>query len=296
MDWRPNVLVLGPGGTKGYLELGALKHLEDIKFIDDVDTVVGCSVGSIIGLLLVAGLSVDDIINISEERDFMPDIFDFKSISSLSQIIEKSGIMSNSKIKESLSQIMINRYGKIPTLGELFSNTGIDFTVISYNLTQHRSENFSHTTHPNVSCVEATLLSSNVPLLFHMATYNNQIYIDGAMGNPYPVDLYDGVKKVNAKNNDDVNDILGLYIMHDVNYYNEKSIFTYINSIIDAPVDELRKKTIESVSSRCKHLELKYPSNTIGLSNVSKQCKKEMIQLGYNAAKNFVAKNIKSNI
>ena len=44
----PKVLILPPGGVQGFLTLGSLKFLVDVGYLDEVDTIIGCSIGSII--------------------------------------------------------------------------------------------------------------------------------------------------------------------------------------------------------------------------------------------------------
>ena len=41
-DWKPSVLVLGPGGIKGHLELGALLILEKEGYLSNIHQFVEC--------------------------------------------------------------------------------------------------------------------------------------------------------------------------------------------------------------------------------------------------------------
>lgn len=57
---RPTVgLVLGGGGARGFVQVGALKAFEEMGI--DFDLVTGTSVGSIVGALYAAGLKADEI-------------------------------------------------------------------------------------------------------------------------------------------------------------------------------------------------------------------------------------------
>ncbi len=65
---RPAVgLVLGGGGARGFIEIGALKAFKEknIKF----DICVGTSVGSLVGALYSAGIDPDDMIKAGEALD-----------------------------------------------------------------------------------------------------------------------------------------------------------------------------------------------------------------------------------
>ncbi|MDE7164735.1 MAG: patatin-like phospholipase family protein [Clostridiales bacterium] len=60
-------LVLGGGGARGFVQVGALKAFKERNI--DFDICVGTSVGSIIGALYCAGVAPDDIIKISDTLD-----------------------------------------------------------------------------------------------------------------------------------------------------------------------------------------------------------------------------------
>lgn len=66
---RPTVgLVLGGGGARGFVQVGALKAFKERNI--DFDICVGTSVGSIIGALYCAGLSHEEITRAAEDLEF----------------------------------------------------------------------------------------------------------------------------------------------------------------------------------------------------------------------------------
>ncbi len=60
-------LVLGGGGARGFVQVGALKAFKERGI--DFDLVVGTSVGSIVGALYAAGVGPDTIIDVAETLD-----------------------------------------------------------------------------------------------------------------------------------------------------------------------------------------------------------------------------------
>ena len=60
-------LVLGGGGARGFVQVGALKAFFEHGI--DFDPVVGTSVGSIVGALYCAGVDADEIIYVAETLD-----------------------------------------------------------------------------------------------------------------------------------------------------------------------------------------------------------------------------------
>src|SRR6056297_3123288 len=90
-SWTPELIVLGPGGVKGFLELGSLLVLEKWGWLDNVHTFVGVSVGAIISLLLICGYKVSEII--AEAAD--ANIFQDMSTVRFSDIKGNVGLVSN---------------------------------------------------------------------------------------------------------------------------------------------------------------------------------------------------------
>src|SRR6056297_432346 len=106
MHINPEVLVLGPGGVKGFLQLGALYRLEQDKMLDNIQIYCGVSVGAIISLMMVCGYTISEIIMDAVDMDLFED---FSNIS-ISKIPKKIGIMSNKAIKKKLEEKIIQKF------------------------------------------------------------------------------------------------------------------------------------------------------------------------------------------
>ncbi len=274
-SWRPTVLVLGPGGTKGFLELGALLIFEKERFLTSIRNYVGVSVGAIISVLLVAGYSVTEIITDAMDVNLFQDI----SSINLNEIKDNVGLLSNRAVKEKLVTLLENKFGFVPTLHQFYMATGLTLTCVSLNLDDERTEYISWETEPTISAVDAVLLSMNIPLLFYQLRYKGNLYIDGAFGNPYPVDEYDDGKT----------NILGICITElKENSSVDLTKVRYIYKILVSAITQNRKRIRSSTSERCKHLELTSPTlDGIGLL-VDIQMKSRMVFIGYNEAIKFI--------
>ena len=272
-DFLPNTLVLGPGGLKGFLELGAIKFFEHIGFIDNVNTIVGVSVGSIIGLLLICGYTVDEIV---KEAIGVELLQDFSSLD-IKKIQEKLGLFDNEVFRKLLQKLVRIKYGMIPTMKQLYDATGIRFAVIAYNSSKEQTYIITAKSDPNLECTEATMLSSNIPFLLYQLKYKDDVFIDGAFGNPYPIDLYDSFPESLT---------LGIYIEGagvDPSNHGD-NLFPYVNRVIHSSLNELRKKIIATSSNRCFHVELKtLPSKSD--FQFSKEERIKMVNHGYMTAK-----------
>lgn len=274
MQFEPEVLVVGPGGMKIFLELGALLELERNLIIKNINKYVGCSIGSLVCLLIISGYSPLEIINDIFNEDifcYIIDKFNFE------KIYESTGLIDPTNISNKLGQKIREKLGIIPTLQQLYLMTGKPFYSVAYNLTKSRTEVFSYDNTPECLCVNAVLYSMNIPGIFYQMKYKNDIYVDGALGNPYPVDILDDGKT----------QILGISLDSETSL-EAKTGIEYIYKIIQTPMVEMKKRIMSECSSLCKHLEIKSSFfDTLGVS-LNKDKKIEMIKEGIKQTKEFL--------
>lgn len=275
--WCPTTLILGPGGLKGYVELGALFILEREGLLATIHRFVGVSVGAIIALLLAAGYSPQKIYENAIEIDL------FKDFSSITpQDIQRgAGLISNHQVNELLRRLLIARFGFVPTLKQLYLATGMEFEAVAVSLAGETNVIYlSHQTDPELLAVDAALLSSNIPIVFHRAYHRGAVIIDGALGNPYPVDVYD----------DGQTDILGIYVTsYSSTDASPASMLMDLLKAVHATMLQLKKRTEGRASPRVKHLNLHSPVDLTGLITLPIEDKARMLVGGYEGAKRFIA-------
>ncbi len=100
--------------------------------------------------------------------------------------------------------------------------------------------------------------------------YGN-VYIDGAFGNPYPVNIAD----------DGDTDILGIYITPESEPPDLDNPSIHLSSVVNAPLAEFRNLIIERSSSRCRHFGLASDVTDITGMSVSTDARVNMYQQGY---------------
>jgi predicted acylesterase/phospholipase RssA len=293
--WYPRVLVIGPGGIKGLKILGFLSPLEDAGLLEYVDTYCGVSVGAVISLLLICGYSVREIVGEAVNLDMFRDIGSLD----INAIIDNKGFISNEHFRSILTQLIINKFGNVPTLYGLYMMTGKSYIAVTFNVTDEVCVMMNPFTHPNLSCVDATLFSMNIPFVFYQLIYKGKTYVDGLLGNPYPINYFD----------DGNTKILGIYVKT-VNSIPDKTkgvIIEKINQetkdrhlgclpfgeyslkIIYSLIDNIRNIGIQQSSDMCKHVCLETKSlNTVGYG-VSLDDKAVMLVEGFNQGKKFIS-------
>jgi len=301
--WMPRVLVIGPGGFKGLKALGFLSPIEDDGLLKYVDTYCGVSVGAIISLLIVAGYEIREIVGEAATLDLFKDMENL----TIKSMMDNRGFMSNEPIRKKLTQLLLNKFGVVPTLRGLYLQTGKSYIAVTLNATDDKCEIMSPFTHPNISCIDATMFSMNIPFVFYQLIYQGKTYVDGALANPYPIDYFDdgntnilGIYMKTSHNNDKQSDVFSIpssqnkIIINRIEDNNSIPIGTYLFKIIHSLMNQRRNHIIEQASSRCRHVCLETYNLDIMGYGITKEEKAQMLVDGFNEGKKFLTQLNKS--
>lgn len=294
-DYKPKVLVIGPGGIKGLKTLGFLSPLEDYGMLDDVDVFCGVSIGAVICLLLLIGYKVREIVGGAITFDIFKDFDDIKNFN-LQDMIQNRGLISNEPARKHLSNLVIDKLGIIPNLRNLYLMTGKSFVTTTLNATDNKCQVLDMNNNPDLSCIEAVLFSTNIPFIFYQIIYQSKIYVDGALANPYPVDYFDNEET----------DILGIYMTtKEINKnpiikeisdnFQISDLSGYFNKIFDALITQRRNDIIQKSSKFCKHVRLECVNADLTGKNLTITDKSLMLVEGYNEGKKFIS-DVTNNI
>lgn len=168
-----DTLVIGGGGFKGCLFLGAMHYLEELGMMKHVTTFCGTSVGSVISLLCILGYSA------KEQMEKLPinKVYEFqKEPPYVINIVQ-------SALKSFLDETV--------TFEQLFKQTGKFFFVVAFDMTVAESKVFSVITTPNESVIKAVIFSSALPSLDMPVDSDGHRFIDGGVTNNLPIDIAD---------------------------------------------------------------------------------------------------------
>lgn len=286
--WRPDALLLGPGGIRGFVELGALLCLESVGFLSEVSEIMGISIGAFIGLLWLCDYKAIDIIQECIYLSLLngnTSLLDTNIVSEVSRIVEESwGIFGNQKLEDHLNRLVSRRWGTIPTLLELYKSTNKKLTCVSVNFDTGQVEDLNYINNPDLSCVKAALMSGSIPGILEKLNYNNCTYIDGALRDPYPINRFPKERRV-----------LGIYVSSEqfpaTVRPGEPRLVAMLRFALQAyssPVNELHKRSMLAASPSCRHLVLPQVTvDTTGIT-VSYETKISMIGAGYHSTKQFL--------
>lgn len=183
ITYPPTTLVLSSGGVKGLFQLGCLHHLHLNNHLARITRYIGTSIGSVINLLLLVGYTPIEILG------FMccNKLEITTRSNSLQDFTQDFGFKSPDIFFDSLEVLIQDKIGYNPSLLELWELKSCDFVCCTYNLTCNTTEYLNHVNYPNLSCIDAVKMSSNIPILFPKIIYNNCFYIDGAIFDSFAI-------------------------------------------------------------------------------------------------------------
>ena len=181
-------LCISGGGIKGFQILGALCHVNKLYKLKNIDNFIGTSIGSIICYLIIIGYEPFEILKKVIDYDklnqigLIPDVIKFTN---------EGGSFSYNLINELLEKLTIEKIGKYHTLKSLYEHFGKKLTIVTYNLTLKKTEFLSYENNPNLPCLVALRMSSNIPFIFPPFYYEKNIYIDGGIVQNLPIEQLD---------------------------------------------------------------------------------------------------------
>lgn len=192
MKDKYNELIIGSGGLSGLSYLGSLEILDEYYPIKNFKYLTGCSAGACICALINIGYNVKEMKDIVLNLHFS-DFFEFK----LSNMINNGGFVDTTNLKNLFKSMFLtkNISGNI-TFIELYNLTNIYLTFNSVNQTMNNTEYFNYVNTPNMIVIDAVLMSMNIPLVCVPIKYNNNIYYDGALLDPYPYNYHKDTRKL----------------------------------------------------------------------------------------------------
>jgi hypothetical protein len=306
-----DTMILSGGGTKGLCSLGVLQYLQDSKRIDcsSVKRLVGTSIGAIICYFLAIGYSPIELVVYLCSHGVLESL----TINNFEQIVSGEGIYDYQILRNVYEKMTLEKIDAIPTLNEVYTRFGKELVICTYNFTDRKTERLSYRTHPDLSCMDALRMSSNLPFIFSSFVYGDKEYIDGGVIENFSFSMLSsltidvgGKGGKGGKGDDDKDDkddkdekteknIVGIYLDNQVvNSSNDKEynrlspVLDKIYAMLMIPTSEYEKQMIQTIN----HLHVDFI--TVSVQNIKIYTfklphtdKLELFSLGYNRAKEY---------
>jgi len=181
-------IVFSGGSVRGICHVGALQRLIHEKMVDlkKIKAVAAVSAGSLFSVLLVLGFSVEEIwhfiLSIDLRKTVQPDFF---------LLLKKCGVDNGRIIYNLYEEILTKKTGiKHINFKQLYDITKIHLTIIGSCLTTKKTIYYDHINTPFFKVSVAVRISISMPGFFTPVIVDNKKYIDGAILNNYPMDIF----------------------------------------------------------------------------------------------------------
>jgi NTE family protein len=271
-----DTLYLSSGGIKGYSILGVISVLEKKELLKQYKTIIGSSVGSIIGLLIIIGYNSNSIYKLL--LNDLEDILFKRQINQeniLLNLINFYGINNGKKYKNLLQYLLKEKKYKIDiTFKELYDETQINFIVVTSDISSSKLFYFNKDDTPNYSVINSIMASTCIPLIFQPIYYEDKILVDGGYFNNIKIRYLDSdTLIVNIKSHSNYIDIS-----------NDLNLFEYSKLLINSLV-----KSVQNINNfdSLNIIDLEFDSNGISL-NINNDERKELYTYGILKALNFL--------
>jgi predicted acylesterase/phospholipase RssA len=180
-------LVLSGGGLLGISYIGLFKHLEELNITSQIQSITGCSAGSIFGTLFILGYKYYEMETITKSLNFK----EFMNITadSIIKFPKTKGLDTGNRSVEFFKKMIYDKTGnENTTLLELKQYNNIVLQIGVTNLTTMNFEMFNYKTKPNLPVYLAIRASISIPVIFEPVMIDGEVFTDGGVVDNLPID------------------------------------------------------------------------------------------------------------
>ena len=260
-------LAISGAGINCLSFVGCLVVLERYGILNNIKGFSGSSAGALVSTLVIIGYKSSELKKLMFKIDFGKFIhFD------LDTLIKKFGVCNGTELIKLVDFLFRNK-GLSPsiTFEELYQKTKRKLNITGSCLSKaaftnkfSKSDSFNHETTPNMKILEALRITVSIPWVYSPHTFNNQMYVDGALFHPYPISWFqemDPEKKYT----------LG-FVSYDIYEDTPTSIDSYSMSILVGMMDQLKMLCVQNYQKQTVILEnLEFNCFDFGIRNESKE-------------------------
>lgn len=287
-------LAFSGGGIKGVSYIGVIEGLYEMGILENIKGFAGTSAGSIIATLLALGLTVNEISVIMNDLNF-EDILDdkFGILRDCVNLIDNFGICEGIYMYNMLGDIIEERFGDPDfTIKQLYDDRNVILIITATDINNMKTIYLHPHSHikeyRDIPIRTAVRMSICIPFIFEPVSYNNDMYVDGAVMDNYPVHVFDGEfpSEYNKMNISDINTkVLGLNIVTEDNdspYISKiDNLYEYSIGFINMFFRENETRIMTPIN-RERTVNIKVPAYPLTRFNLSKDDKDNLIRIGKN--------------
>lgn len=270
-------LVLSGGGVKGLCMLGSLEYIYDNFNMKYLQNFIGTSVGSMIAYLLIIEYTPLEIMTYICNKNILNNSYYIDIL----QMMHGNGAVNYSPLNEILEKMTIEKTGTLFTLSSLKDRYSKNLVCVTYNNTKNIAEYLSADTHPDMPCLTALRMSSNLPLIFENFKYMGNEYIDGGIVDNFPI--------LHATTQFNKHTIIGVVIKPKESTHKDQSMIDYIYKLLYVPMRDVLRKNLEIIKTNELVHIVPIEVDEIGVLklDISISDQLEMFSKGFNVSKNI---------
>jgi len=271
-------LVFSGGGVRGISFIGCLEALNEYNMLDNIESISGTSIGSIITLGLVLGYTVSEIKKIFLNLD-LNRILDINEEYIL-DYINCFGVDNGDKFKKVISIIIKKKLNvNSITFEELYKKTNIEMNIVATCINDYKEVIYNYKDTPNQDVMNAIYNSSCVPYYYIPNKIESKMYVDGGIVNNFPIEIY----------KDKILNTIGFSLISGEDGIKEiTNLLSYTYSMMMCMSEKINI-----------YKNIKYKKNIVNIVNrissfdfsITLEDKQELIREGYNATIEYLKEN-----
>ncbi|MCK9556597.1 MAG: patatin-like phospholipase family protein [Candidatus Cloacimonetes bacterium] len=164
------ILILGGGSAYGLAHIGVIKAIKEQY---EISSVIGTSMGAIIGGCLACGLEAEEMLGLAE------DVSTRELFNPLNLDFSRSGIFDGKTILKKFAEW---------TDGRRIEDTDIPYIAVAYDLNRQATILID-----SGSLADAMRASSSLPFIFAPHAMSDYQFVDGGVSHPLPLAFVDGL-------------------------------------------------------------------------------------------------------
>jgi len=280
-------LVISGGGPSMLQYISAIQYLNESSIIDlnNIESIYGTSAGSIVAVLLALKYDWETLNDYIIQRPWH-ELFHLK-INYIFDAYKNKGIYNKTIVEKVFKPLLDAKDIPIDiSLKDFYEYSKIEIHFYTFEINHFKTEDISYLTHPNISLIDAIIMSSSIPLLFTPIIMDNKCYIDGGVCANYPLKYCID----SGKNEDEVLGFCNQYDCQQKNYIdNDSNLMDLVLCLFFKTFDNLTSNLVNpkikyELIFDVKYISLHYLKSAIS----SKEMRKEIYQKGAEKAKDFV--------
>lgn len=247
---------------------------------------IGTSIGAIICYFLAIGYSPIELVVYLCSHGVLESL----AINNFEQIVSGDGIYDYQILRNVYEKMTLEKIDAVPTLNDVYTRFGKELIICTYNFTDRKTEHLSYRTHPDLSCLDALRMSSNLPFIFSSFMYGDKEYIDGGVIENFSFSMLSSLSTEKKEKK-----IVGIYLDNQIvnspsdKEYNRLSpILDKIYAMLMIPTSEYEKQMIQTINHEyIDFITVSVQNVKIYTFKLPHTDKLELFSLGYNRSKEY---------